>query len=215
MGDYDMARMLAFSRQHFQRVTDVLKRRVRAVSVEIATEKQDRFQGIDYLATLTGQNKVSVDLKVRQHEYPDLLLEELSVVEQRKIGWTLDPGKQTDYILYLFPQTDQLVPYPPLRVAFAENLTGWKVMYGSETSTSDEGSWHTRWTAVPDKVVFDAISKRRSGLWVVGDQPQAEVGPHCPKCGHRPSATQDGWDERFVSYRCGHCKSLWQGSVTA
>lgn len=190
--------MLKFSREHLARVTDVLRRRMGAVDVTVATEQEDRFHGIDYWATLSGTNRVSVDLKVRQENYGDLLLEILSDTDRLKPGWTIDRTKRTDYILYLWPGSDSLVPYPPLRTVTLAKRAEWKVMYRTVVATSDEHSWRTTSLAVPDRVVWDAIASRMSSA-VVDDDPR----PTCPECGAKALLVEpELFDESVLRCRC-------------
>src|SRR3990167_874882 len=76
-------------------------------TVEPSTLAQD-IKGIDYIAILDSGVALKIDHKVREHgcsKYwktgPELALETWSIYG-RKLGWTLDKAKDTDYTLHTF-----------------------------------------------------------------------------------------------------------------
>src|SRR5690348_13330068 len=83
-----------------------------AVKVEKASLAEDK-NGTDYWVYLVSGHKLSVDVKVRKKDFgkDDLALEVWSVIG-KKIGWTRDRNKRTDYILWLWMDTRRysLVP---------------------------------------------------------------------------------------------------------
>jgi hypothetical protein len=99
-----------------------------AVAVRAADEAADRM-GTDWWVDHVSGHSQSVDAKVREEDFArkgcdDLALETLSVVERNKVGWTLDETKRTDYILWLWKDTQRwcLVPFPMLCQVFKEHL---------------------------------------------------------------------------------------------
>lgn len=147
-------------------------------SVERASIEQDKT-GVDYWATLRGNARVAIDLKVREvgcSQYwrkstdqpwisePELALETWSVLPYGKslgrVGWTLDESKATDYTLHLFDPSDSttvfLLPFQLLRTAFRRNVSDWKQTY--KLAAQNSGAWWSECVFVPADVVIQAIN---------------------------------------------------------
>lgn len=148
----------------------------KCVSVEKADTDLDR-KGIDYIATIDGGAKVFIDAKTRtsgcskfwKDGEPELALETWSVVEDRKVGWTLDGRKLTDYVLYTFPKEDCdryfFLPFQLLKKVFTERGRSWYRKYPVKTQKSYSGSsvWHSECVFVPAKIVLNAITLSMQG----------------------------------------------------
>lgn len=129
---------------------------------------EDR-NGVDYVAILKGGSKILIDAKTREkgakrfwkRNEPELALEVYSVVENNKIGWTLNTSSNVDYILYTFDKDDSndfyFLPFQMLRKAFLENGKKWKNEYGIKNQASD--TWHSSAIFVPASKVINAISE--------------------------------------------------------
>ena len=138
------------------------------VAVEKTDVEIDR-QGVDYIATLRGGAKIFIDAKTREkgasrywkHGVPEIALEIYSVVEQKKIGWTLSSSSKAHYILYTFDAADSeefyMFPFQILRKAFYKNGRRWIDEYGQKTQASDK--WHSSAVFVPANVVLQEVSE--------------------------------------------------------
>lgn len=144
------------------------------VSVETACTRLDKI-GVDYIATLRGGAKVYVDAKTRERgcsKYwngcPEVAIELWSVMpggkyntlpERAKVGWTLDEGKVTDMILYIWHTQDSevayLLPFQNLRMAARRNIKNWMLKYKNDIQ--DSGSWQSQAVFVPVNDVVQAI----------------------------------------------------------
>lgn len=139
---------------------------------DVALDKQ----GVDYVATLRKGAKVLIDHKHRepckQHWQrsamgiliAEIALEIWSVVEAKRIGWTLDESKLTDYTLHTFAPDDTdecwLLPFQLLRAAFHKNYQAWTARYKRAKQQSSRGSsnWTSECVFVPVTTVVDAIN---------------------------------------------------------
>lgn len=106
----------------------------------VRIDKYSKWQkwGVDRLIILANGNQFSVDEKIREKDYGDILLEEWSVCNYdwntRKVisgtrpGWTCDPKKRCDFIAYAIPikKFCYLLPFELLRLSFLRMLPQWK-----------------------------------------------------------------------------------------
>lgn len=165
---YDMAQSLAMSwgRACGEQAEVLLRVIPNASQVRRASERDDR-EGTDYWVMLGSGHELSVDVKVRQHDpmdkwgTDDLLLEWESDKERRRPGWTVDPMKRTDYVLYWFESSSRycLLPFALFYAAAVSHRDEWQAIYGVRQSYSSSGrrEWTTTWSAVPRKVVWHAM----------------------------------------------------------
>ncbi len=133
---------------------------------------QDK-KGVDYVVTLKGGAEILIDAKTREkgcsrywnYGEPELALEIYSVVEQKKLGWTLSDATGVDYILYTFDKRDSdkyfLLPFQLLRKIFWLNGKKWVKKYGCKTQESD--SWHSCAVFVPASKVLAEIMNAMKG----------------------------------------------------
>jgi hypothetical protein len=181
MNHYDFQEQLQWSDgyQH-EGIEAILKTRVHGCcGVEKAEEADDR-NGTDYwVARPDPLPPLSVDVKVRQEDWAekgkdDLALETWSVVndkdpERGKVGWTRNPNKRTDYVLWYWTDTRRffLISFPALCRVFHANWQKWSKRYGTNRQTS--GQWQSECVFVPRMVVIDAIAR-----WAEGHVPTEE-----------------------------------------
>jgi hypothetical protein len=137
-----------------------------ALAAHRAHPTNDRL-GIDWFVEMPNGKLLSVDTKVRSEDWAskgkdDLALETWSVCG-KKIGWTLDATKATDYILWLWTTTGRwaLLPFPMLCGVATANMETWKAVYGARRQ--DSGGWISECVFVPRKEVWSAIYKRYGG----------------------------------------------------
>jgi len=133
-----------------------------------ATTDDDR-NGTDYWAHRdAGLRPLSIDLKARAVDpteawgEDDLALETWSAIGSH-IGWTRDPSKATDYILWLWTPTRRffLVPFPPLCEVFRRYGRGWRKAYGPQRQ--DSGTWKSECVFVPRAVVIEKLNAWMEG----------------------------------------------------
>ena len=134
---------------------------------QIAGVADDR-NGTDWWVTLGNGNRLSVDCKVRSRDYArltgedDLALETWSVIG-KKVGWSRDPTKRTEYILWLWQDTGRwcLIPFPMLCNVFSRCWEEWRGRF--KTRQQSSGSWQSECVFVPRKTVWSEIYCRFGG----------------------------------------------------
>lgn len=84
--------------------------------------------GVDKQVLLLSGNEINIDIKHRRQDYGDILLEEYSKFNEKKLGWLLKPNEKTDYIIYYIEESDKLywLPYILLRSVFIKNKEIWR-----------------------------------------------------------------------------------------
>ena len=139
-----------------------------AVNIKRATREED-LKGTDYWVGFMNRSSISVDVKVRgvdpieKYGKDDLILETYSKVEEKKIGWTRDTNKRTDYILWFWKPTGRwlLVPFPMLCFVFRKKWEGWRERFTppllQKTETETGKVWHSECILVPRKLVWEEI----------------------------------------------------------
>lgn len=160
---HDQLRMSSDATASSDVASVLLKQIPGAVSVERATAWEDRH-GTDYWVTLRSGKRVSVDAKVRKADRydDDLALETWSVVEQKVVGWTRNPLKQTDYVLWLWKDTGRwrLVPFLMLCAAFEKRWQIWSIVHQTaqqRTTRRDGTHYHSECVFVPTRDIWEAI----------------------------------------------------------
>lgn len=142
-----------------------------------ADESDDR-NGVDWWVECIGyedRNRIGVDVKARARDFlaeageDDLALETWSVLNQTP-GWTRDPRKITDYILWWWKPTGRwcLVPFLMLCAVFSEHWQEWSARYKTDIqSTKPSGRFRSGWQSecvfVPRKIVWRSIYDRFGG----------------------------------------------------
>lgn len=194
-----------------RRVHQVLDRLIGPIAgLRRATLAED-LTGVDYWADRSGGRSLGVDLKCREDDYDDLLIEFESNSATKSPGWTVDPKKVTDYVLYLWPSEEVLLPYPQLRAAAVTHIAEWRKTYRekSDPTTTNGGAYRTRWIPVPDRVVYAAMGLRVTGqgMRLMFESPPGETKPEpgttCPDCGGRPLLSQENvLDPTYLTYTC-------------
>lgn len=120
--------------------------------------------GIDRVITLKCGRSITIDEKVRDKDWPDILLERWSD-EARKIpGWVQKP-LACDFIAYAFipSSTCYLLPTLTLQKAWRDNGREWVEKYGSRNA--DNGKYITVSTPVPRGVLFSAMADAMKLSW--------------------------------------------------
>lgn len=115
---------------------------------------------------------LSIDVKVREPDYSvhlnplkradDVALETWSVCYSR-IGWTRDPSKRTDFILWYWPDTTRfyLVSFPSLCCVFQRYWEQWRDEFRTATQTSP--GWKSQCVFVPRAVLQEKLDHWAAG----------------------------------------------------
>lgn len=157
------------------------------VSVERADTTADR-NGTDWWCIRTAPlRRLSVDAKVRsldpieQFGMDDLALETWSVID-KKVGWTRDPSKHSDFILWLFTTTNRfvLIPFPMLCHVFSRKWREWSAAYRTEQQNS--GTWQSECVFVPRREMWAELYRVYGG----GQSMGATVGGRKVLIGRTP-----------------------------
>lgn len=144
-----------------------------ATAARLASPKDDR-NGTDWWLDHTSGKSISVDCKVRESDWlathpdeDDLALETHSVIEANKVGWTRDPQKRTDYILWLWRDTGRwcLLPFPMLCGVFMDSWKRWSNEFriARQVTVAPSGSYHSECVFVPRRTVWRAIYLKYGG----------------------------------------------------
>lgn len=140
-----------------------------ALSANPSDNRDDR-NGIDWWVHVESGNRLGVDCKVRRTDYmpkgeDDLALETWSVVERRVVGWTRDPAKKTDYVLWLWKDTGRwvLIPFPMLLAVFELNWKGWRKKYKTACQYTPDRDYHSECVFVPRRELWAEIYRRFGG----------------------------------------------------
>ncbi len=119
--------------------------------------------GIDRVVTLKSGRTFTVDEKVREKDWPDVILERWSDTRRQTPGWIQKP-LAIDYLAYAFvpSQTCLLFPFPLLQRAWRQNGREWIDLAERDSSgyrvvnAQNEG-WVTQSIAVPREDLLSAI----------------------------------------------------------
>ena len=136
-----------------------------------STQAQDR-NGVDYWVRLYNENKLGVDVKIRRNDWAkrghdDLALETFSVREKWIEGWSRNPDKRCDYILWLWQDTGRwcLIPFPMLCAVMRETWLEWlcTFKFARQQTTDRSMPYTSECVFVPRRVVWAAIYRRFGG----------------------------------------------------
>jgi hypothetical protein len=124
--------------------------------------------GIDRVLTLESGKTLTVDEKVREKDWPDILLEYWSDRDRRIPGWVAK-DLACDFIAYAFipSRTCYLLPFALLRRAWQINRFHWVKEY-PEIRAENKG-YTTVSVAVPTAVLIQAINDAMVVSWKQGD----------------------------------------------
>lgn len=120
--------------------------------------------GIDRVLTLASGKTLTVDEKVREKDYGDILLEYWSDVDRRARGWVAK-DLACDFIAYgvLPSSTCYLLPFHQLRLAWQQNGARWVGTYKRIEAQND--GYTTVSVGVPVPVVFEALNNAMTVQW--------------------------------------------------
>ena len=120
--------------------------------------------GIDRVITLESGKTISVDEKVRDKDYGDVLLEHTSDEGRGGAGW-IEKDLACDYIAYaIIPtRTCYLFPFLQLRRAWLDHGKYWRTQFRSIRAQNP--TYVTVSTAVPTEILFGALEHAMRVTW--------------------------------------------------
>ena len=148
----DMEKIL---RQEFPACTDIRK----------ASKSWDK-KGVDYW--VYGYDKsIAIDAKIRDEDWKekgedDLALESWSIID-KKVGWTRDATKRTDFVVWFWQDTGRyfLVPFRPLCAIFSQYWQQWRENPWFEVAQQTSGEWESECIFVPRKLIVQKLLQFR------------------------------------------------------
>jgi len=150
-------------------VSDILLSQIPGAKIVSKANKTDDRNGTDWWVEMASGQRLSIDAKIRRQDFGknDLALEIWSVMESNRIGWTRDPSKRTDYVLWFWRDTQRfcLLPFTMLCKVFQEHWQEWAREYkcAKQHTPNRNGGYHSECVYVPIRTVWAAIYKRYSG----------------------------------------------------
>lgn len=120
--------------------------------------------GMDRLLVLSSGKTLTVDEKVREKDWPDVLLEYWSDAGNKTPGW-IAKDLACDFIAYAFvpSQTCLLLPFHQLRLAWHQHRGEWVRNY--QIVRADNGRYVTVSVAVPKDELMRRIGEAMSISW--------------------------------------------------
>ena len=128
------------------------------IRIEKVIDKERQMQGIDKILIFENGHRINVDEKKRRKDYGDILLEEYSDYDKKKIGW-LGREKHTDYITYIVEPSKKIyfLPFILLQKVWRENYMDWVTTYGRKFAQNE--FYRTSNIAVPTIVLLEKIKE--------------------------------------------------------
>lgn len=120
-----------------------------------------QLSGIDCFVYLKNDKCFTVDTKVRQTEYKDMILEIESVKKsgEKKAGWVTDPNYTVDYVFYYFIPTKKCYVFKSLDLQKVWKIHGKYWRYEYRVKQASNQGWTTHFCPVPFDVLLQAISE--------------------------------------------------------
>ncbi len=120
--------------------------------------------GIDRVLTLGCGKTLSIDEKVREQDWPDILLEYWSDYEHRIPGWVAK-NLASDFIAYAFvpSQVCYLLPFQTLRAAWRKNGFAWVKDF--QQVRAQNNGYTTISVAVPTEILLRGLGDAMAISW--------------------------------------------------
>jgi hypothetical protein len=120
--------------------------------------------GIDRVLTLASGRTITIDEKVRDADWPDILLEYWSDRDRKTKGWVCK-DLACDYIAYAFipSQTCYLLPFLTLRRVWRQNHKEWVSKY--QKIKAQNPGYVTVSVAVPTEILMSSLSDAMLVRW--------------------------------------------------
>lgn len=135
-----------------------------ASAVSVRDDGWAQRGGIDRVITLASGRTITVDEKVREKDWPDVLLERWSDEARRAPGWVQKP-LACDFIAYAFIPSCTCLLLPTLTLQRAWRLFGreWSEKYG--TVRAQNNGYVTASVPVPRDALMAALSDAMKIVW--------------------------------------------------
>jgi hypothetical protein len=126
------------------------------VKVETNTDIELQYKGIDKILHFSNGHSYYVDEKKRRKDYGDILIEEYSNFETKRIGW-ISKEHYTDYISYIVYPTKimYILPFLILQRVWLQNYNEWQLQYGRKFAQND--GYTTSNIAIPKDILFKEL----------------------------------------------------------
>jgi hypothetical protein len=148
-------------------------------SVSVRKDGWAQRGGIDRVLTLASGKTLTVDEKVREKDWPDILLEYWSDSERKVPGWVAK-DLACDFIAYAFvpSETCHLLPFQTLRRAWQVNYKNWVRQY-QKIEALNRG-YVTVSVAVPTGVLLGALRDAMTVSWANAGRPAVQAATPRP-----------------------------------
>lgn len=181
---FDFHEQMAVSEQ--PKVRELIERALRRrfpelLAIHKAHVENDK-RGIDYFLEFPNGRMEALDVKVRTKDFAargddcNVALETVANTTTNKPGWTLDADKLTDWVLFLWLDTerDDLVHFRQLRAALAANLETWLAVRRAaiQTTKTARGSYDAESLFVSSKDMWAATYRLFSYAGSAPETPQ-------------------------------------------
>jgi hypothetical protein len=135
-----------------------------AAMVNVRDDGWAQRGGIDRVITLASARTINIDEKVREHDWPDILLEYWSDRDRKIPGWVAK-SLACDFIAYAFvpSQTCYLLNFQLLRRAWRNNRGRWVRDYPKIEAANN--GYTTVSVAVPTEVLVAALGTATKITW--------------------------------------------------
>ena len=161
---YDFGERLRYSEGFAQDMKTILRQEFPAYTAIRKASKAEDMEGVDYWVVYSC-GKIAIDAKIREEDWKgkgkdDLALESWSVID-KKVGWTRDSTKRTDYVAWFWQDTGRyfIVPFRPLCAIFTQYWQQWREWFKVAQQTS--GEWESECIFVPRKLIVQKLLQFR------------------------------------------------------
>lgn len=135
-----------------------------AASVNVRDDGWAQRGGIDRVLTLSTGRTITVDEKVREKDWPDILLERWSDERREKPGWIQKP-LACDFIAYAFVPSATCYLFPTQTLQRAWRLHGREWIDSHPTIRAQNNGYVTASVAVPRRILLQAVMEAMAVVW--------------------------------------------------
>jgi len=182
---FDFDEQMAVSEQ--PKVRALIERALRRrfpdlLAIHKAHDENDK-RGIDYFLEFKNGRMEALDVKVRTKDFArhgdacNVALETIANSATGKPGWTFDGDKLTDWVLFLWLDTerDDLVHFRQLRAAASANVTAWLAArrVAKQTTKTARGSYSAESLFVSPRDMWSGIYRLFSYAGNPADTPRS------------------------------------------
>jgi hypothetical protein len=135
-----------------------------AAAVSVRDDGWAQRGGIDRVVTLNSGRTIKIDEKVREKDWPDILLERWSDEAKRVPGWIQKP-LACDFIAYAFVPSKTCILLPTLTLQRAWRLYGREWSAAFPTVRAQNKGYVTASVPVPRSVLMKALTDAMTVQW--------------------------------------------------